>query len=287
MKKLNNNINLKINKKNFFKLLKKSNNSSEWIKENYKAMLHEFDLNKLEKTDKPLLEINDLTKTYGVGKNKNIIFSNLDFKIYQSEVISILGVNGAGKSTFLNIILNYTQYDTGSINYNYEFKNKPYEKIGVALQNIKFIDALTVWDYISFVCGLYKNTISLETIICIINIFDLQDKCKTKTSKLSGGQAQRLNILLSLIQNPNILILDEFSNNLDHVFKNKIIDFLNDYVKHRNIAIIFISHNPSEIDSLATHICSIKDKKLTKKFTLQEIKDKYKTIANYIVEYIG
>jgi ABC-2 type transport system ATP-binding protein len=102
----------------------------------------------------------------------------------------------------------------------------------------------------------------MDDLIIFCYAFGIEKFIKMRVSKLSGGQQQRLNAMLSLFHNPEIVLFDELCNNLDVSIKQKIIHFIKNYFRIKNITAIIISHDVYEIKNIANRIIVIKDKKV-------------------------
>ncbi|BDT04824.1 ATP-binding cassette domain-containing protein [Spiroplasma ixodetis] len=99
---------------------------------------------------------------------------------------------------------------------------------------------------------------------------------------LSGGQQQRLNILLSVIHKPDLVILDEVSTGLDIEVKEEIFDFLQKNIVEKNVAMILVTHNMSEIEHFCTRIIYMHDGDIIEKRTVKEVVKEYGSVHNYI-----
>jgi len=202
-----------------------------------------------------ILELENVKKSLG-GK---LLIDNLSHVFKKGEKIGIIGPNGVGKSTLLNIITGKLEADSGkvitgeTISYGYfaqgglEFK-----------QDQKVIDVLTD---IAEVVKVGKN--KTITVSQFLNFFLFEPKIQNNyVSTLSGGELRRLYLLTVLIKNPNFLILDEPTNDLDIETLNKLEDFLNDFQG----CIILVSHDRYLMDRLVDHIFLFKGNGVIKDF---------------------
>jgi ABC-2 type transport system ATP-binding protein len=117
--------------------------------------------------------------------------------------------------------------------------------------------------------------------------FGLDEFCNAKANSLSGGQQQRLNVMLSLFHNPEILMFDELANNLDINIKKKILTFINLYIKSKNCTAIIISHDPLEINELATRIIFLSHGSIELDESKASVLKKYKTIGSFLEAKVG
>jgi ATP-binding cassette subfamily F protein uup len=190
-----------------------------------------------------ILEINDLYKKY----DKNIIISGFNYEFKSGEKIGIIGKNGVGKSSFLNILTGLEQADQGTVIKGETIKFAYYTQQGMQFENEK-----RVMEYLKETAEYLKmkdgSTISISQMLQ--RFLFTPDMHYTYISKLSGGEKRRLYLLTLLIQNPNFLILDEPTNDLDIITLEKLEEFLLDY----SGCLIIVSHDRYFIDKLVDHL---------------------------------
>ncbi len=188
--------------------------------------------------------------------NEKEILKNINIKIKKGEIIGIFGASGSGKTTFINLLLGLLKPSKGKITIDSEkelFRNSQnWQKLlGFVPQKI-FMQNTSVTRNIAFAQD--ENLISETKINEAIKISNLSDFVKDKENgdkisigdnaiKISGGQAQRIGIARSYYKNPEILILDEATNNLDEQNENEIILNLKNYFNKHNRTMIISSHN--------------------------------------------
>ena len=219
-----------------------------------------------------LIEINNLNKKYILKNNQHVeIIRNLNFKLEKKSIISIIGPSGSGKTTFLNI-LGLLDND---FNGQYFFKSKNIIElsdnkkniirglsIGFVHQFFHLIPELSVIENIMLPMLINNNEINAyKNSKDILKEFGLEDKFNYKPLQLSGGEQQRVAIARSLINNPDILLADEMTGNLDEDTANNIFNFFLNYIKQNNKTLIYVTHN-KRLCSYADKIYIFKDKKL-------------------------
>lgn len=175
-------------------------------------------------------------------KYNQSVLSGISMQIEKGYIIGIAGKNGSGKSTLLKIITSITKPTSGSVMLDNVdvFKNPSIIKneIGYVPQENSLFDDLTVKDNIIFwasSCGQKYNSFDLH-----------KDILHKKVKDLSGGMRKRINILVSLINNPNYLLMDEPTANLDIYYKREILNMILKY-KKENKAIVITSHDANEL----------------------------------------
>ncbi len=157
-----------------------------------------------------IIEIRNLNKSFGNIKAVN----DLSFDVAEGELFAFLGVNGAGKSTTINIICGQLSYDSGSVIIDADNLNSNSQSIknalGIVFQNSVLDKALTVYDNLesrAALYGIYGNKFKAR-LNELSELLDFKDLLKRTVGKLSGGQLRRIDIARALLHNPKILILD-------------------------------------------------------------------------------
>lgn len=157
--------------------------------------------------EETLVEVKSLEKSYG---NKQII-KGISFKVKRGQVFGILGVNGAGKTTVLEIIEGLRSYKKGEVTlFNNNIadimdKSKIYKKVGVQLQLASIPEQMKVKEITEIVYA--ENRVPFNK--NYLNKFGMKEHCNKKYSELSTGLKRRLHLALALVNNPELIILDE------------------------------------------------------------------------------
>ncbi|MBN2253385.1 MAG: ABC transporter ATP-binding protein, partial [Kosmotogaceae bacterium] len=161
---------------------------------------------------KNVIEVMNLRKYYGDTK----AVDGIEFDLIEGEVLAILGPNGAGKTTTVEMLEGLRKPDEGSIEYFEErlppSSGRVKEEIGVQLQSSSFFEYLSVKETLDLFRGLYRKSIPSRDLIKEVS---LEDKEKTYTKNLSGGQLQRLAVAVALVNDPKVVFLDEPTTGLD------------------------------------------------------------------------
>lgn len=182
-------------------------------------------------------------------RNKTI-FQSLNMTFEDKQLTVLLGENGAGKSTLLNIISGLEQSDQGEITYFGQklSKKQLQENIGYVPQAIALFEHMTVNENINCFKALCKRSISDDLIMKYIKQLNLKDLHVT-VSNLSGGTQRKVNVLIGLLSQPQILILDEPTVGIDLKSRYDIHRLLNQ-MKHECL-IILTTHHLDEVEALA------------------------------------
>jgi ABC-2 type transport system ATP-binding protein len=172
------------------------------------------------------ISIKNLNKSYNY--NKNFILENLSLDIPKGQISALIGYNGAGKSTLIKILTGLVKSFSGTIKIdNQDIKDiKINEKIGYMPQTDALYEDLTIIENIKFFADISGKNNKIEKIENIIKITELKEHENKLVSELSGGLKKRVSLACTLINDPDILILDEPTTALDLEIKHKIWNIL-------------------------------------------------------------
>lgn len=161
---------------------------------------------------KNAIEVKQLTKSFG----NHLVLDNINISVKNGEIFGLLGENGAGKSTLIDCILGTKKVNNGTVSLldmnPIRERKKLFENIGVQFQETKYPDKILVYELCKETSSLYKKSLDYKE---LLRNFGLYEKMKTPISELSGGQKQKLFIVLALIPNPKVMFLDELTTGLD------------------------------------------------------------------------
>lgn len=217
---------------------------------------------KMSRVGGKILELKKVYKSYGDLK----ILSGFDYTFKNGERIGIIGKNGVGKSTFLNIITQSLKPDSGKINVGETIVYGYFTQKGIQLKEDKRV--IEVLKDIAEVIVMSDN--KKITASQLLEHFMFPSNMQyTYVSKLSGGEKRRLYLLTVLMKNPNFLILDEPTNDLDLLTLNKLEEFLLDFKG----CLILVSHDRYFMDKLTDHLFIFKGEGI--------IKDEYSSYSEY------
>lgn len=200
-----------------------------------------------------MLKIQQLTKSFG----KKTVLHNVSFSIDKGQIVGLVGENGAGKSTLLSILATLQQPTKGTIllnNQEYTGHLKNIRKqIGFVPQDIAIWDELTVEENMVFFEKLSWRKKSREELKQLCLNMKL-DQWKEPVKILSGGMKRKLNLAISLIHDPQILLLDEPTVGIDLKSRTEIGTYLHELATSEEKIIIYTSHDMDEIKSLCDHV---------------------------------
>ncbi len=231
---------------------------------------------------KNLISIKNLSTNYGDLS----VHDELNLDVTEGEVLALIGRNGCGKTTLVEMIMGIRQIQSGEIIFPEDFVIS--EDAGLQFQDDQTSNtsSMKVSNVISYYKMLYKGKIVQEELDKQIKIFEIDKFLKTKIRNLSTGQKQRLNLLLSIIHKPKLLILDEFSVSLDILSVMDIYHYLSEeFIKKMKATIIIVSHNPHEIKLLANKIAFLNNGKIELIKTKDEVQKEYKeNFEEFLIE---
>ncbi|MGF7050827.1 ABC-2 type transport system ATP-binding protein [Paenibacillus sp. DS2015] len=209
-----------------------------------------------------MITVNSVSKKYG----DRVVLDHVDLHVKKGEIYAILGRNGAGKTTLIKCIMNLINYE-GNISYGFEPADL-YENISLQMQTSMFEEGVRVID----ICKLYKEILNSKVNINeLLKKFDLEEHSKTYVNKLSGGQKQKLSILLTLLNEPKVIIFDELTTGLDVMARRNTWSLLKEINKEKGITIILTSHFLDEVEYLADNIIVLERGKRSVSGSVKEI----------------
>ncbi|QSB04419.1 ABC transporter ATP-binding protein [Natronoglycomyces albus] len=202
------------------------------------------------------IEVTDLRKVFTDRRAGDIVaVDGASFSVAEGEFFGILGPNGAGKTTTLEIIEGLQTPDSGGVKVlgqsPWPHDPKLMRRFGVQLQASSFFPFLKVGEQINAFAELYG--VGGEQAAATLERVGLTDKAKTLTSKLSGGQAQRLSIACALVHDPELLFLDEPSGPLDPQARRNLWDVLRD-INAEGRTVVLTTHYMEEAEALCDRV---------------------------------
>ncbi len=221
-------------------------------------------------------EIKNIAKTY--EQRKVLAIDELEIK--HGEIFCLVGPSGAGKSTLLRLLNFLEQPSKGEIkflNQTYNCENTPSleikRKITIVFQTPSLMTR-SVEKNIAYPLKIRGKKIDYEKIDELVDKLGIQDLKKQRADKLSGGEAQRVSLARALIFNPQVLLLDEPTSNLDPANIKIIEDMISDYIKRKKTTIVMVTHNLLQAKRLADRVGLLHNGKLI------EVKEKEEFFEN-------
>jgi ABC-2 type transport system ATP-binding protein len=236
----------------------------------------------------PIVIVKDFSLRLG-GKQ---IVSNLSFDVQPGEVFALLGANGSGKTSTIRSLLNIYQPTSGQLLIDGKtYSPERAHLIGYLPEERGLYVRSTVIDVMTYFGELkgMKRADARDFSLQYLKQVGLADKAKLTVKKLSGGQQQKVQLGVAIINNPRLLILDEPTKGLDPVNRKLLLDVVESY-RQQGTAVIYITHLMEEVERLADRILIIKDGVRIAYGTKDELKKTYKmkTIEDiFVAVYAG
>ena len=218
-----------------------------------------------------MISVQNLCRTYGSGESAVNALRGVDLTIKDGELLAIIGKSGSGKSTLLNLLGGLDSATSGRILYNDNDITKMKEtaladfrlhKIGFVFQFYDLIPELTAEENIMLPAQLAKN--KQADLSALTERLGLTDRLSHYPSQLSGGQQQRVAIARALINNPDVLLCDEPTGNLDRKTGDDVMELLLQLNKTEKRTIVIVTHN-AEISAHCERRIEISDGAFTEK----------------------
>lgn len=215
-----------------------------------------------------MIRTEGLTRTYGKGEGKVTALAGIDITINDGEMVAIIGKSGSGKSTLLNILGGLDKPTEGKVFYGdtelsrmndtklSEFRLK---NIGFVFQFFDLIPELTAEENVKFPAKLAKKKETDEA--KLFETLGISDRTKHYPSELSGGQQQRAAIVRALINDPDVLLCDEPTGNLDKKSGEEVMSLLKKLNEQHGKTVIIVTHD-SEVAQQCSKIIELSDGKM-------------------------
>lgn len=229
---------------------------------------------------KEIITVKNFSKSFGTKK----VIDDLTFEVFEGEVFAFLGANGSGKTTTIRCLLNILQEDSGDLLIN----NEVYSPTLSSLLG-----------YLPEERGLYLTSRVLETLVYFgqlkglgkieatenarnyLQRVDLADKENVDIKKLSSGQQQKIQLGITVINKPKLLILDEPTKGLDPVNRELLLNILLELNKSGS-TIVFSTHQMEEVEKIADRLLMIKDGRAALYGSVADVKSKYSDNSLYL-----
>jgi cell division transport system ATP-binding protein len=224
-----------------------------------------------------MIEFQNVSKTYSNGTKA---LKNVSLNVEKGEFVFIVGSSGAGKSTFLKLIMCEESANEGDIVINnlsisnLKKHDVPYLRrtMGIVFQDFRLIDNMTVFENVAFamhVVGASTKDIR-KRVPYILGLVNLQDKAKCRPNELSGGEQQRVGLARALVNNPKLIIADEPTGNVDPALSFEIVDLLSE-INRRGTTILMVTHEHTLVKHFKKRVVEIHDGEIVADTASQEV----------------
>jgi ABC-type lipoprotein export system ATPase subunit len=216
-----------------------------------------------------LIRAIDLCKTYDNGVDLIHVLRNVNLKVYPGEIVAVMGPSGSGKSTLLFILGIFLYPTSGSYflgeqdvlgldrNAQAEFRRS---RVGFVFQSCDLFENSTVYENLEFpliYAGVDRRD-RPDRIAAALQRVNLEHRIHHSSNRLSGGERQRVAVARALVNQPQVILADEPTGQLDRSHGHLIMEHFGEIVSDGKTAIVVVTHDP-EIAAICTRICSIRD----------------------------
>ena len=219
-----------------------------------------------------MLEVKNLEKSYGVGKNQNKVLRGVNFTIHKGEFVAVMGPSGSGKTTLLDCISRYKPFENGEILLNgkdlgklneKEMAKVRNEKIGFVFQDFMLLDGLTVFENVCIPQVIKEENYKQmeKKAVQLLKMFDIERIGEKYPAEISGGQKQRTAVARALINEPLMILADEPTGNLDSKATKDVMELFQMLNETQNATILMVTHD-SFVASYCKRVLIIKDGQL-------------------------
>ena len=219
-----------------------------------------------------MFKVSEIKKSF---KNKEVL-KGVSFTIEEGDKVALLGNNGAGKSTLLKIIAGQLQANAGRIETTLDFQTE----IGMIPQGDILIDDLKVGDLVLLKC--YMNQLEDIDIDALLKMVELEGFKNQYVLGLSGGQKRRLSLLLTILNEPRLIFLDEPTTGMDL----ESVDNFWHLLEEQKFTSVVVTHDFNQIDHFFTKVLILKDGRIAAQESVEDIHRKGQTIEQFYREQV-
>ena len=223
----------------------------------------------------PILEADQLVKTFGGFT----ALDGLSFVVAAGESLGLLGVNGAGKTTAMNLLLGLTSPTSGKVRM---FGLDLWQHRIEILKQVNFSSAYTnlpsnllVWQNLTVFARLYSVPRPKQRIEALLELLDITHLRKSVTGRLSAGESTRVNLAKALLNEPRLLLLDEPTASLDPDIADRVRKLLRKLQKETGLSILYTSHNMRDIEEVCDRLVFLHGGKVLAEGTPGEVHERF------------
>lgn len=203
----------------------------------------------------PIIEFNGVSKAYRTRSNRRNVtnaLSNVNLQINKGEFVFVVGSSGAGKSTFLKLIMREEKASTGNIRVNgfnlTKMRRNQIPKLrrtmGIVFQDFRLIPTMNVFENVAFAMHIVgaPNRLIRKEVAKALALVGLNEKARSMPNELSGGEQQRVGLARALVNSPDLIIADEPTGNVDPNMSYEIVNLLN-AINDAGTTILMVTHD--------------------------------------------
>ena len=241
-----------------------------------------------------MITLEKVNKVYSNGLHA---VKDVSLKVNKGDIFGIIGLSGAGKSSLIRLINRLEEPTSGKIFINgenvLEFNKKQLlerrKKIGMIFQHFNLLSSRTVEENVAFaleIANWNKNEIK-ERVAMLLDIVGLSDKAKYYPSQLSGGQKQRVSIARALANNPDILLSDEATSDLDPKTTKSILELIKKIQQKFSLTVVMITHQMEVVKEVCNRVAIMSDGRIVEEGGVHHIfADPKNEITKELISYV-
>lgn len=214
-----------------------------------------------------LLRVEGVSKAYRTGGAETRVLDSVSFELARAQTTSLIGASGSGKSTLISLIAGLLVPDAGSVSFDgqdlgalddVEMARLRAERIGVVLQSGNLIPFLSAAENVELAIGLAGGHGGAARARDLLGEVGLAKRTDHRPAQLSGGEAQRVSLAVALANQPDLLLADEVTGELDSVTAEHVADLVFDASEQRGLTVLFVTHS-LELAARAEHHLQLVD----------------------------
>lgn len=222
------------------------------------------------------IEVTNITKQYGT----KLAVNNVDLRVKKGELYGFLGRNGAGKSTFINMLTGIIHPTTGTVRLlGSPEQNEILDAIGVLPDYTAFYDSMTAMQHVRYFARLQGKKLSKNDCLQLLDAVGLRQHAHQKVGRFSFGMKKKLGIAQAIAPKPQLLILDEPTSGLDPE-SSIMIQQLLVQLHEQGTTVFMTSHNLAEIEKICTKIAIMKDGRIVSEGALASLQEQFNDILH-------
>lgn len=229
-----------------------------------------------------MLELIHVEKKFSKNNKDIVALKEISAQFSNGNVVGIIGENGSGKSTLLKLVATILKPTSGKITYNQKdiFENRKIYRnlVSFISEDSSFLPELSAKNNLEYFSKMFSSHIKIEDVASRVKIENLMN---FKPKDLSKGQRQRLSIAISLLKNPEIVLLDEPAEGLDFETKEIVKEIIKEY-KDDNKIVLYVTHDEDEIEQVCDKILVLNAGRVIFYGTVEEFWNKYEKFYNVV-----
>lgn len=219
------------------------------------------------------IETKQLTKKYGV----KTAVDQMDLQVKQGSIFGFLGKNGAGKSTFINMVTGLIQPSSGSftlLGEDYYSKRETFRRIGVLPEYATLYEDMSAINHLKYFSSILGLSLSYSDMLHLLKQVGLEDAAKLKVKKYSFGMKKKLGMAQAIMNKPDILILDEPTSGID---ANAVLSMhtLIQHISSNGTTVFLTSHNLDEVEKICDEVAIMNQGTIQLQGSMEELRKQY------------